>query len=161
MVQAREQAAAVGEHLVLRIVDDVAEPDVDALLDALAELGFAGIYLKRHPKQASDMVDPRDERVAPALPVRGEPAPEVFEVHEQGVPFEVRLHDGLRTGLFLDQRDNRRRIRELASGKRVLNLFAYTGSFSVAALAGGAVSAVSVDVSQAALRWAERNAARE
>ena len=54
-------------------------------------------------------------------------------MYEHSVPFEVCLNEGLRTGLFLDQRDNRRRVAELGRGRRVL-LFAYTGIFSVAAL---------------------------
>jgi 23S rRNA (cytosine1962-C5)-methyltransferase len=63
----------------------------------------------------------------------------------------VRLGDGLSTGIFLDQRENRRRVRELAAGKSVLNLFAYTCPFTVAAAAGGAVRTVSVDASRGAL----------
>jgi 23S rRNA (cytosine1962-C5)-methyltransferase len=62
--------------------------------------------------------------------------------------------------LFLDQRDNRQRVRTVATGQSVLNLFAYTGSFSVAALAGGASAVTSVDLSRTALEWAARNAAR-
>lgn len=145
--------------LVVRLTGAAPEPALELVLDALHELGFAGIYLKRHPRQASDIVDPRDESIAPALPVRGEPAPETVRVFEHGMPFETRLHEGLRTGLFLDQRDNRLRVRELAAGKRVLNLFSYTGSFSVAALCGGALHVSSVDSSRAALAWAERNVA--
>jgi 23S rRNA (cytosine1962-C5)-methyltransferase len=72
----------------------------------------------------------------------------------------VHLGDGLRTGLFLDQRDNRRRVREAARDQRVLNLFAYTGGFSVAALAGGAAEAICVDASATALAWGKRNVAR-
>ena len=60
-------------------------------------------------------------------------------------------------GLFLDQRDNRRRIRAQARGKDVLNLFAYTCGFSVAAAAGGAASTVSVDLSPKALEWGRAN----
>ena len=58
---------------------------------------------------------------------------------------------GQKTGFFLDQRDNRARLRALARGRTVLNLFSYTGAFSVAALAGGAARAVDVDSSEAAL----------
>ncbi|HKP59461.1 MAG TPA: class I SAM-dependent methyltransferase [Polyangiales bacterium] len=148
------------EWLVLREVADVASEDEAALLRGLERLGVAGVYIKRHPKQANELTQGRDERVAPDAPVLGREAPETLEVYEHEVPFEVRLHDGLRTGLFLDQRDNRRRVAELAGGKRVLNLFAYTGSFSVAALAHGATFVTTVDVSRAALAWAERNVAR-
>jgi 23S rRNA (cytosine1962-C5)-methyltransferase len=146
--------------LVVREVADVADEHEAALLTGLERLGVAGAYLKRHPKQANELTQGRDERVAPGSPALGSEAPETLEVCEHRVPFEVRLHDGLRTGLFLDQRDNRRRVAELANGKQVLNLFAYTGSFSVAALAHGAAFVTTVDVSRAALAWAERNVAR-
>jgi 23S rRNA (cytosine1962-C5)-methyltransferase len=146
--------------LVVRVRSDATSADESALLQGLGSLGVEGIYLKRHPKQANELTQTRDSELAPSVPVVGAAAPESLLVYEHGVPFEVRLHDGLRTGLFLDQRDNRHRIAELANGKRVLNLFAYTGSFSVAALAGGAASATTVDVSRAALHWAERNVAR-
>ena len=147
-------------HLVVRVDGDDRGEDERALLAALSGLGFAGAYLKRHPRQANQIVDPRDEQFAPRAPVFGSAAPEVLEVHEHGVPYEVRLAEGLRTGLFLDQRDNRALILQLARDKRVLNLFGYTGSFSVAALVGGAAHAVTVDVSRTALEWAERNVAR-
>jgi 23S rRNA (cytosine1962-C5)-methyltransferase len=78
-------------------------------------------------------------------------------VHEGPLAIEVELWDGLSTGLFVDQRDNRRRVSELASGKRVLNLFSYTCSFSVAAALGGAAEVTSVDLSRRALRRGEHN----
>ena len=152
-----------GEHLVAHFFADEHELDAEhetRVLDALEALGFAGIYVKRHPRQKNELADPRDERYAPAAPLRGVPAPDELVIHEHGVPFEVKLGDGLRTGLFLDQRDNRRRVREIANEQRVLNLFAYTGGFSVAALAGGASQSICVDPSATALAWARRNAAR-
>jgi 23S rRNA (cytosine1962-C5)-methyltransferase len=146
--------------LVLRVDGDDFACEERALIARLAMRGVAGIYVKRHPKQANQLVDPTEDQIAPRLPVWGEAAPPELIVYEQSVPFEVRLGDGLRTGLFLDQRDNRARVRKLAQGKRVLNLFAYTGSFSVVALLGGASSVTSVDVSRTALAWADRNVAR-
>jgi 23S rRNA (cytosine1962-C5)-methyltransferase len=145
---------------VVRVDGDGRESDERALLAQLQALGFAGAYVKRHPKQANQLVDPTDEHVAPRLPLFGEAAPELLVVHEHAVPYEVRLSEGLRTGLFLDQRDNRARLRNAVEGLCVLNLFGYTGSFSVAALRGGASSVTTVDVSKAALAWAERNVAR-
>lgn len=133
--------------------------DERALLHALEDSGFAGAYVKRHPRQANQLVDPKGAQFAPSAPIFGEPAPNPLLVHERGIPYEVQLGEGLRTGLFLDQRDNRALVQTLARDKRVLNLFGYTGSFSVAALAGGARLAVTVDVSRAALAWADRNAA--
>ena len=61
------------------------------------------------------------------------------------------------TGLFLDHRITRQLVRELSEGKKVLNLFSYTGSFSVYAVAGNASNVVSVDLSKTYLNWAERN----
>ena len=78
-------------------------------------------------------------------------------VREGDMSFEVHLGEGLHTGLFLDQRDNRGWIRSQAKGKRVLNLFSYTGAFSVAALKGGAKEVVSVDFSKNYLGWLQRN----
>lgn len=82
---------------------------------------------------------------------------EEIVVAEQGLRFHVNLSDYLDTGLFLDHRNLRRRIREQAAGKRMLNLFAYTGSFSVYAAAGDAAEVTSVDISNTYLAWARRN----
>jgi 23S rRNA (cytosine1962-C5)-methyltransferase len=70
---------------------------------------------------------------------------------ENGLRFEAAVVEGHKTGHFLDQRDNRARLRGLSSGARVLDVFSYTGGFSVHAAAGGATSVVSVDQSEAAL----------
>jgi 23S rRNA (cytosine1962-C5)-methyltransferase len=123
----------------------------DLVLDKLAAIGFDGVFLKVRPKQANVLVDTRREDVAPRLPVRGSAPPGELAVTEEGVPLLVRLGDGLSTGLFLDQRSNRRRVRQMASDMRVANLFAYTCSFTIAAALGGAASTVSVDVSAAGL----------
>lgn len=146
-----------GDHLVVSISSEEALREREAILDAAAKLGAAGVYVKLRPKHASVIVDSRRDDFAPRAAVRGESAPESFCVRELGLPFEVRLGDGLSTGIFLDQRENRRRVRELSRGKRVCNLFAYTGAFSVAAAAGGALETATVDVSKSALDWARRN----
>lgn len=80
-------------------------------------------------------------------------------VRENGLRFEVDLARGHKTGLYLDQRENRARVRELAAGARVLDLFAYTGGFAVAAAAGGARTSVSVESSRPAADAARRNLA--
>jgi 23S rRNA (guanine2445-N2)-methyltransferase / 23S rRNA (guanine2069-N7)-methyltransferase len=82
---------------------------------------------------------------------------EYVEVGEGGLRFLVNLTDYLDTGLFLDHRWVRARLRELAPGSRFLNLFAYTGTASVYAAAGGARETVSVDLSATYLDWASRN----
>ena len=76
---------------------------------------------------------------------------------ENGHLFYVDWVSGQKTGFFLDQRDNRRLVGECASGRRVLNLFCYTGGFSIYALAKGAQSVVSVDSSQTAIDMLENN----
>jgi len=80
-----------------------------------------------------------------------------FIVEENGLKFIVNLSDYLDTGLFLDHRITRQMVREQCAGKKVLNLFAYTGSFSVYAAAGGAAEVVTVDLSKTYLAWAEKN----
>ncbi|TCJ12696.1 SAM-dependent methyltransferase [Flaviaesturariibacter flavus] len=82
-----------------------------------------------------------------------------FVVQEGGLSFIVNLSDYLDTGLFLDHRSTRGLVRERAAGKDVLNLFCYTGSFSVYALAGGARRVHSVDLSKTYLAWTGRNVA--
>lgn len=81
-------------------------------------------------------------------------------VQEGGLKFEVNFDDYLDTGLFLDHRLTRARLRAAASGKRFLNLFAYTGTASVYAAAGQAHSTTSVDLSNTYLDWAQRNLMR-
>ncbi len=83
----------------------------------------------------------------------------VINVAENGLRFEVNLSDYLDTGLFLDHRDTRAKVREMAKGTRFLNLFAYTGSATVYAAAGGAASTTTVDLSATYLEWARRNLA--
>jgi 23S rRNA (guanine2445-N2)-methyltransferase / 23S rRNA (guanine2069-N7)-methyltransferase len=78
-------------------------------------------------------------------------------VREGGLQFIVNLSDYVDTGLFLDHRITRSMVRELAAGARVLNLFGYTGAFSVYAAAGGAVQTTTVDWSRTYLEWAQRN----
>jgi 23S rRNA (cytosine1962-C5)-methyltransferase len=82
-----------------------------------------------------------------------------FVVEEQGLRFWVNLADRLDTGLFLDHRETRARVREQARGKHFLNLFSYTGAFTVYAAAGGAEATTSVDLSNTYLEWTARNLA--
>lgn len=78
-------------------------------------------------------------------------------VEEVGLKFWINLTDYLDTGLFLDHRITRGMVKDMSEGKKVLNLFAYTGSFSVYAAAGGADEVLTVDMSQTYLQWAENN----
>ncbi len=132
-------------------------------------VGAGAVYAKLPAKgrAASDDQVGRSDRGA-RIPVRpsnhdlprpllGQPVPEQFVVTERGLRFAIRPFEGLSVGLFLDHRENRTRVRSMAEGKDVLNLFAYTCGFSVAAGAGGAKSTVSVDISSKYLEWGQAN----
>ena len=80
-----------------------------------------------------------------------------FVITENGRKFWINLDKYLDTGLFLDHRNTRKKVGDTAAGKRFLNLFSYTGSFTVYAATGGAVSSETVDLSNTYLEWAKRN----
>jgi 23S rRNA (cytosine1962-C5)-methyltransferase len=128
-----------------------------AWLEALARLDCLGVYLKRRPRQANRLREAELQARAPQRAVHGADAPAPLLVREHDVQFEVRLGEGLSTGLFLDQRDNRARFAAQAHGKRVLNLFAYTCAFGVVAARAGALSTTNLDVSKAILERGRRN----
>ena len=87
----------------------------------------------------------------------GQPPPRDLTVQEHGLTFLANLATGQKTGLFLDQRENRRVVEDWAAGKTVLNCFAYSGGFSVYAARGGATQVTSVDVAADALADAQTN----
>lgn len=102
-----------------------------------------------------------DGRELEGLPKRNEvlrgKLPQNLSVTENGIHIAVDVAAGQKTGFYLDQRDNRKLIGELAEGRDVLNCFCYTGGFSLYALRGGAKSVVSIDSSAEALQLAQRN----
>ena len=87
----------------------------------------------------------------------GEEPPETIEIAENGCRYLVDVRAGHKTGFYLDQRDNRAAVAAYAAGRDVLNVFSYTGGFGVAALAAGAKSVTTVDISAPALELAKRN----
>ena len=89
--------------------------------------------------------------------VRGNREAKRCPIVEHGLNFRVDVEAGQKTGFFLDQRDNRQRVRALAGGREVLDAFCYTGGFSIAALAGGAAHVTAVDSSAPALEMAKEN----
>jgi 23S rRNA (cytosine1962-C5)-methyltransferase len=126
-------------------------PELGALL---TELGYLGGYLKQRVR--SDLRKEDAKELAPEGPWFGVAAPKELVVVENGMKIGVDLSDGLSSGLFLDQRDNRLRARHFAGAGRVLNLFSYTCSFSVSTALAGAKT-VSVDLSGRALERGKRN----
>jgi 23S rRNA (cytosine1962-C5)-methyltransferase len=142
-----------GDFAVLSVSSSEAEARAGRIAELLVEGGARGVYLtvrERGPARVEAATERRS-------PIAGEAAPERFVVDERGQRVVVELGRGLQTGLFVDQRDNRKRVRELARGARVLNLFSYTSSFGVAAALGGAKRVVNVDESRGALDRAREN----
>jgi 23S rRNA (cytosine1962-C5)-methyltransferase len=142
-----------GDHLVAHVFTAAAEPLRDWLYDALeAVYKPRSIYeQKRYKPQTGEGVR------APASLARGETAPVELEVQEGGLKFSVDVTAPLGTGLFPDLREGRRAVGERAKGRRVLNLFSYTGAFSLWAARGGAAQVTSVDLAQKALARMRRN----
>ncbi|MWL86072.1 class I SAM-dependent rRNA methyltransferase [Cupriavidus sp. SW-Y-13] len=125
----------------------------DALVQALIrETGCPNVY-----ERSDAAVRQREglELVTGVL-AGAEPDPEL-SVTEHGVKYYVDVRNGHKTGFYVDQRDNRKLVGDLAEGREVLNCFCYTGGFSLAALRGGATSVTSIDSSGEALKTAANN----
>lgn len=146
-----------GDFVVLELAGEEALARRTELCALLVELGAAGVYVKVRAR--GDVRRADAATLAPSVPDAGRAAPAELEVHEGPLRFRVWPGDGLSTGLFVDQRDNRERVRALSGGARVLNLFSYTCSFSVAAAVGGAAATTSVDLSARALERGGENLA--
>src|SRR3954452_10437963 len=127
----------------------------DPILDALAELtGCEAIY------ERSDAETRKLEGLVPRSGfVRGNRNASRCPIVEYGLNFRVDVEQGQKTGFFLDQRENRQRVRELAAGREFLDAFCYTGGFSIAALAGGARRITAIESSAPALEVARENLA--
>lgn len=101
----------------------------------------------------------KEEGLAPTQGILYGPDFDEVNVLENGLKFAVSIKEGQKTGFFLDHREMRQMVRSLALDKNVLNCFAYSGAFSVYALAGGAKRVDSVDISESAMEMAKRNIA--
>ncbi len=146
-----------GEYLMIQRYTEAWSPHFKLLTSVLQEL-FAplGIYEKFRPQETRKLAAKSTSTRYSHL-LAGEKQKGKLTVEENGLNFLVDLEDGLNTGLFLDQRENRRDFMPRVQGKKVLNLFAYTGAFSVAAAASGAQKVTSVDASASYLVWAREN----
>lgn len=157
-----------GPGAVMIVYEGVAPRGFDAaaaaadVLAALTPAGVRAVYHKPFVKDRSRLGGALPEIATSPAPAAGEVLAESLIISENGLKLEVRLYDGLSTGLFLDQRENRAWVRSWVKergargGAAVLNTFAYTCAFSVAAAAAGATTA-SVDVSGRYLDWGKRN----
>jgi 23S rRNA (cytosine1962-C5)-methyltransferase len=139
--------------LVAQFLSAGAEHWRETILDALVtESGCEAIY------ERSDAEVRALEGLQPRIGfARGNREAKRCPIVEYGLHFRVDVEAGQKTGFFLDQRENRQRVRALAAGREVLDAFCYTGGFSVAALAGGAARVTAVESSAAALEVAREN----
>ncbi|MEP7049572.1 MAG: pseudouridine synthase [Pseudomonadota bacterium] len=147
-----------GDFAVLSLSTDEASERARELADLLLEFGARGVYLKQRAR--ADLRREAHAELAPKEPIAGVPAPAALEVREGQACFGVTLAEGLSCGLFLDQRDNRARIAAFCGGRKVLNLFSYTCSFSVYAALACAERVTSVDLSGQALARGRENFTR-
>ena len=139
-----------GDTLVLKLYSAAwiawADEAAEALTELLPEIRRVVIRLSREvaatPEGASWCPD------GSVFTCDGAPFDGSLTFLENGIRFAADVIRGQKTGFFLDQRDNRDRVRRLASGKRVLNVFSYSGGFSLYAAAGGATEVVSVDINR-------------
>ena len=146
-----------GDHLLIQLYTDAWKPYLSILTQVLQQLlSPRGIYEKSRPQKTRELEAAGDNKKYGKL-LAGSAAPQRHEVRENGLTFLVQLEQGLHTGLFLDQRRNRHDLMQRCAGKRVLNLFSYSGAFSVAAAAGGAARVTSVDASPRYTEMARHN----
>lgn len=143
---------------VVSLYHSLQPAEEDALVEAVgAALRPRSVYLKRRPREARVVATTQRAAVAPETPAFGEAVSEL-PVKEGGLAYWIRPGQGLSVGLYLDMRDTRRWVREHARDRTVLNCFAYTCAFAVAARAGGATRVVNVDLSRKVLDWGRQNA---
>ena len=139
------------ETAVIKIYTPAWQPWLDTVLPHITALpGIERVVLRRS-RNAGGVDGEPGEMLYGDTPE----GPVIFK--ENGLLFEADVLRGQKTGFFLDQRDNRQRVRDFARGKHVLNLFSFSGAFSVAAVAGGANSVTDVDISAHALASGARN----
>jgi len=143
-----------GKGIVVQFLTCGMERFRDDILEVVKELIVPSFVIER-----SDTPARREEGLHDRCGILSGSLPDPVTITENGLTFKVDCIGGHKTGFYLDQRDSRLLIRQFTGGKRVLNLFSYTGGFSVAVAAGGAVEVVSVDSSGPALALAAENMA--
>jgi 23S rRNA (cytosine1962-C5)-methyltransferase len=143
-----------GETVVVQLSSAGAERWRDAIVDALAAVTGAACIFERSDAEVRAL-----EGLRPRIGVARGTLPMPVTLIEDGLRYDVDVVAGQKTGFYLDQRDNRRAIRALAAGREMLNVFCYTGGFTLPALAGGANRVTSLDSSEGALAQARENVA--
>ncbi len=145
-----------GDAFVMKLYTTAWLTHLDALVPAIEQLLHPASLIVRFSRDVA-RADLHGLSESDAL--IGTPPTEPVLFREHGLTFEADVVRGQKTGHFLDQRDNRQRVRAYSKGARVLDVFACTGGFTVFAAAGGAASVHSVDLNDAALATAKRNMA--
>src|SRR3954466_12349572 len=141
--------------LVAQFLSAGAEHWREPILDLLKELSGCEAIFERSDAEVRKL-----EGLAPRVGfVRGNRSASRCPILEYGLNFRVDVEQGQKTGFFLDQRENRQRVRALAEGREVLDGFCYTGGFAIAALAGGAKRVTALESSAPALEVAKDNVA--
>lgn len=147
-----------GDFLMVQYYTAAWESHLALLAAALQEVyAPQGIYSKYRPQETRKLAAGKHSRSPQGRLLFGKAAPANLIIRENSLLYLIDLVKDLHTGLFHDQRQNRLEFRRLSAGCRVLNLFAYTGAFSVAAAAGGAVQVTSIDAAGRYLDWAQEN----
>ena len=139
------------DQLVVQLMAAGVDARREAIVDALVTAtGASRVYERSDAaSRQREGLPSREGALRGAVPVAA------VDIIEDGVRYQVDVVRGHKTGFYIDQRDNRRRLAQLAAGKRVLNCFCYTGGFSLAALSAGAAAAWSIDSSAEALAVAK------
>ncbi len=146
-----------GDYLMVQLFTPAWDAHLKSIITALQQVFQpAGIYRKLRPQETRALEAKKRTKEYSRL-VSGSMAPVPLQVKENGLNYWVDLREGLNTGLFPDQRRNRQELMARVAGKRVLNLFAFTGAFSVAAVAAGAKKVTSIDISAKYLEVAKEN----
>jgi 23S rRNA (cytosine1962-C5)-methyltransferase len=149
--------------LVAQFLSAGAERWREAILDALVEATHCEAIFERSDAEVRKLegLAPRAgwARTAGGAPGRAPRDAGRCPIIEYGLNFRVDVEQGQKTGFFLDQRENRQRVRALAAGREVLDGFSYTGGFAIAALAGGAARVLALESSAPALEVARENLA--
>jgi len=144
-----------GDTLVIQVLSAGSEKWRAALIALLREKSACARIYERSDSDTREL----EGLAASSGLIFGPAATGPLRIVEHGIGYEIDIGAGQKTGFYLDQRDNRRRVRELAAGREVLDGFCYTGGFTLSALAGGARSVVAIDSSAQALAQAKRNLA--
>jgi len=151
----------------LRLIDGYGDGAPDLFLDTLANRWIVSTTTKELSEEWRNALSnygktlywktlDQHQKDSP-IHLSGPEETEPFLVKENGLSFEVSFHSGYSQGIFLDQRENRQLVADIAQpDHRILNTFAYTGPFSIAAASGGATT-TTLDLSQPYLEWAKRN----